>query len=536
MRIIISLLTILAILNTNSIAQDTNQTDSKKDSNKMVTISVDFKHKKQQIHNIGASGCWFSEPIGKYWPVEKKERIAELLFSNDYETNGTPKGIGLSAWRFNIGGGTDEQGDSSSIFIKNKRVECFLNPDGSYNWDKQPGYRWFLNKAIQYKVKDLIAFVNTPPVFWNRNARGFKFDKDGYSNLKPDKYDAFADFLADVLLHFENEKIHFNYISPINEPQWEWNYDLGKAKQEGCPYTNEEASKVVIALDKALTKQKLNNQILFPEAGMIFHLYSKGKPQLKSSQIATFWDKESPLFIGNLPHLSKFVAGHSYFTDNNTQNIISTRTMLADTLKKYDKELEYWQTEYCLLGNGYKEGKEKATNMDCGLFVAKIIHHDFTVGNATAWQFWNSYEPGGFEFDARYYLIALKPNEDFTDGQFTPTKNLYALGHYSLFVRPGMYRLPVDRSDGMTPEEAAQKLMISAFIDETTQKLVIIAINYSQKLQTVRLADNIRIKKIKRFVTTDVADDNLKPYPVSKTINGIELPSRSITTLVVEYK
>src|SRR5688572_30013037 len=68
-------------------------------------ITIDAKAKAQIIQNIGASGCWYSEGIGKNWPAAKKEHIAELLFSRKLDKAGNPKGIGLSAWRFNIGGG-----------------------------------------------------------------------------------------------------------------------------------------------------------------------------------------------------------------------------------------------------------------------------------------------------------------------------------------------------------------------------------------------------------------------------------------------
>jgi hypothetical protein len=67
------------------------------------TITIDINKTAQTIENIGASGCWYSEEIGKYWPVNKKEKIAELLFSRKFDKQGNPLGIGLSAWRFNVG-------------------------------------------------------------------------------------------------------------------------------------------------------------------------------------------------------------------------------------------------------------------------------------------------------------------------------------------------------------------------------------------------------------------------------------------------
>jgi O-glycosyl hydrolase len=201
-------------------------------ANKLV-ISIDAKNTKQTIHNFGASGCWFSEGIGKYWPVAKRERMAELLFSKEKAADGSFKGIGLSAWRFNIGGGTAEQGDSSGIKDFRKRVESFLAPDGTYDWNKQTGYQWFLRKAKDYGVENLIAFSNTPPVQFTQNGLGFKTVKDYKGNLKPDKYNDYADFLTEVIKHFDQQGLHFNYISPVNEPQWDWsNKPVRPARKE----------------------------------------------------------------------------------------------------------------------------------------------------------------------------------------------------------------------------------------------------------------------------------------------------------------
>jgi hypothetical protein len=66
-----------------------------------VTFTIDLKRKAQTIENIGASGAWYSELIGKNWPTAKKERMAELLFSKSFDSSGNPLGIGLSAWRLN---------------------------------------------------------------------------------------------------------------------------------------------------------------------------------------------------------------------------------------------------------------------------------------------------------------------------------------------------------------------------------------------------------------------------------------------------
>lgn len=479
----------------------------------------------QQIHNIGGSGCWYTEEIGKQWPLAKKQHIAELLFSREFDKDGKPKGIGLSAWRFNIGGGTAEQGDSSGIADPTRRVECFLFPDGTYDWSKQQGYTWMLQQAKNYGVKDLIAFVNSPPVQFNKNGLGYKSQKDGSTNLKPDKYDAYANFLTEVIKHYDKMNLHFNYISPINEPQWDW---LKGSNQEGSPWTNEEIFETIKSLNTSLVKQKLSTKILATEAGQLDYLYAdKGRT---SRQIDSFWNPKSPLYIGGLSKTTKFVEGHGYFTENGDNTLINVRRSLRDTLKKY-KGLEYWQSEYSMLGNGFKDKTSgNPSEMDHALFLAKVINHDFTIGDASAWHFWNTYEPGN-PLSPRYFLIALNPKRTSNpETMYTITKNLWALGHYSLFIRPGMVRIETQRADGLNDLEVAQQVMISAFKDLKGKSIVVNVINYTNEAKKTNfvLKGSTKGKLKKHYITSEKKDDNIKPYPLEDTT----LPPRSISTFI----
>jgi hypothetical protein len=78
-------------------------------------ITIDTSVIYQTMHSFGASDCWSMQMVGKYYPIEKREKIAELLFSQEMDKSGNPKGIGLSMWRFNIGAGSTEQGIKSMI-------------------------------------------------------------------------------------------------------------------------------------------------------------------------------------------------------------------------------------------------------------------------------------------------------------------------------------------------------------------------------------------------------------------------------------
>src|SRR5210317_1027703 len=63
------------------------------------TLRINTNTTFQTIDNFGASDCWSFQMIGD-WYTQNKIKIADLLFS-------TENGIGLSAWRFNIGGGKE---------------------------------------------------------------------------------------------------------------------------------------------------------------------------------------------------------------------------------------------------------------------------------------------------------------------------------------------------------------------------------------------------------------------------------------------
>ena len=74
------------------------------------------------------------------WPIPKKNAMADLLFSQEMDGKGNPKGIGLSIWRFNLGAGSADQGVGSGIGDAWRRGQSFLQADGSYDWSAMSGH------------------------------------------------------------------------------------------------------------------------------------------------------------------------------------------------------------------------------------------------------------------------------------------------------------------------------------------------------------------------------------------------------------
>ncbi len=508
-----------------------------------VTITANLSQQNQTIRNFGSSDGWNTQPVGLYFNTLQKEKLAELLFSTDKDVDGTPKGIGLSAWRFNIGAGTFEQGAASRITTPERRSECFLNADGSYNWNKQAGQRWFLDKAVKtYNVPDIIGWQNSPPVHYTLRGLGFREFGDAKSSiLKTDKYDDFGKFLSEVVLHFKQEGINFNYISPLNEPQWDWAATAagGDVSQEGSPWTNTEISNVTKAINNEFIAKGVEAKLLVGEAGSINHLMSG--TGVAQNQLTNLWNSSSLLKISNVPSVANIVSSHSYFTDTSADALITTRKNLNTTMKATYPNFEYWQTEYSLLNNGYKFGfptDRTLTPMESGVALARVIHADLTQGNATGWQWWTTFEfIKNLSSEDRFALVNVALNTTNTEGIYKPTKLLYTLGNFSHFLRPGTKRLSITRTDNLSDINAVSSLMVSAYVNEAAKELIYVVINPTTnekaiKLSVQNLLPSETVSEFTPYVTTDNSSDNIKKYPSFNASERFIMPATSVVTFV----
>lgn len=230
-------------------------------------VQVNPRVEFQTMDGFGASDAWACQFVGENWPLAKRERIADWLFSQELDSGGNPRGIGLSLWRFNITAGTAEQGKGSDIPDPWRRGECFLQADGHYDWSKQAGQQWFLQAARQRGVEKFLAFLNSPPVYFTRNGKGYAPPGITNINLGPGKMEKYSEFMTEVLAHFEQQGLHFDYLSPFNEPQWSWDDHT----QEGTPALNLEEYDLIRYLSRSLSQRGLKTQLAIGEAGSIGH-------------------------------------------------------------------------------------------------------------------------------------------------------------------------------------------------------------------------------------------------------------------------
>lgn len=485
----------------------------------LLSVAIDIARQKQTIHGFGASDCWTVQFIGQ-WPLKKRMAIADLLFETGLDPKNNPKGIGLSIWRFNLGAGSSRRENIHTVW---RRADTFLSEDFKhYDWSRLPGQRWFLKAAKQRGVGQFDLFVNSPPINMTKNGKAFCEANSGSTNLSAEKFTAFASYLVDVLKYFhDKEGLTFAYVSPVNEPEWDWE----DPEQEGCRYNNPDMFLLVYMLCGEIRRHGLPTRILLPESGQIDYLYQNKTNRLNYIDyfFGAFGDANIRDILGNR------LCGHSYFTDTPKTGLVAKRKRLAEKLFQYPN-LEYWMTEYCILGD---EGRGRDLGINPALHVARVIHYDLTVAQASSWQWWL----GISVYDYKDGLVYA--DKDCRDGNFYDSKILWALGNFSRFIRPGMKRVAVSRSDGAGPKDIVEGLLVSAYYDNDHHRVVVVFVNYQLQNVPIKLRfDNApredSIRALIPYITSSV--ESLTACKVVSTQCVLLIPGRSIVTFVTPGK
>lgn len=486
--------------------------------------------REQTIEHFGASDAWSMQYIG-LWPEEQQRQIADWLFSTETDSNGKPKGIGLSLWRMNLGAGSSEQGDGAMI-NRDTRTECLLQPDGKWDWSRQQGQRRFLKLAKERGVARLLLFCNSAPVQFTKNGLATNTGRGGDINLKEDCYDDFATFMAKAVKGIElHDKVKIDYISPVNEPDGHWNWQ--GPKQEGSPATNREISRLARETSKALRREKLATQIVLNESSdlrCLLGIYEAGWQ--RGNTISTLFGTDSTgTCVKGLPGVANAVLGHAYWTNTPVEEMKRTRLAVRDSVKKYD--IDYWQSEVCIMENDKEIGGGGGYDfsMKTALYVARMIHYDLVYGNACSWSWWRA--AGGNYKDG---LIRIYSSDRMKTGYAIDSKLLWAMGNYSRFIRPGAVRLGIKAcdSDGNTIDDGDTDpygIMMSAYVNKDG-RMVVVAINYSERVLPVTIDAGGKERRWRLYRTSDISAESLAPAGTATA--RISLPPRSITTLTEE--
>lgn len=461
------------------------KTKKEEENVEMLQLTIDSSQKYQQLESFGASGAWWAQDVGGWEEKEgqteqsKRDKIAELLFDPQ-------QGIGLSSYRYNLGAGSADTSNSPAITDPWRRGQSFEKAPGVYDWEKDQNARYMLEKAVSYGVEDIYLFSNSPLERLTKNGRAYGTQgTDDLSNLAPENYEAFCDYLFDVTEHFLEQGIPVKYLSPINEPQWDWT-----GGQEGCHYSPEE----VVAFAKAAYAVK------------------QQRPQLQDVELSVpelgEWQNTSLDYYEAMTADKDFMAQypvwdiHSYWSDKFSKN------QMADWLKAQESPIKVKMSEWTEMVNG------KDLTMDSAYNLADQIMQDLTILNVSDWQYWIAVSC----YDYRDGLIYV----DTESHEVQPSKRLWAMGNFSKFIRPGAVRIQSDIEKGLVETVAFENAGKSG-------DTVLVALNKGFSEERLQVPSGYWLKAA--YVTSDTQD---LESATEAGEQAVALPKKAVATLVLE--
>jgi hypothetical protein len=184
--------------------------------------------------------------------------------------------------------------------------------------------------------------------------------------------------------------------------------------------------------------------------------------------------------------------------------------------------VEFWQSEYCILGDNAGEinGNGVDLGMKTALYVAKVIHADLTLAQATSWSWWLAVSANDYKDGLIYTFNGTNKGENKGnqfDADLHDSKTLWALGNYARFIRPGMKRIEAKLNQANT--------YISGFKDDMT--MVFVIVNTGEGFQITQ-----NFKNAKTYTTSE--DQNLAYSDIKN--GGLLIPKSSVVTLIIPLK
>ena len=543
------------VVNAKDFAQIQKAFSSAVTDNKETTVTPSETY--QQIEGFGASAAWWAQEVGSW---ENADKILKMLYSEE-------NGIGLDIFRYNLGAGSEDQKDYA-LYVSGARTHCFMQEDGTYNWNNDPYAIHCLDLAQQFNPDlKVTLFANSPPYFMTISGKTYgPLDTESRSNLAEENYQAFADYIATCAEHFIDSGYNVTEVSPINEPEWDWagwyNGDGSQSSnQEGCHYHWWEARNFYNynMIPTLKNNSKLNGKVELAvwECAQLNHqwLWNGFFENLFSSRDYDYLDSRNrkqgkgPADTnGNIRSYVPYLDTHSYWASEDDRRAVANQ--LAGEF--YGQKVKC--SEYCqmtndansgVLGHIQNEGNTNGMTIDYGLAMADIIYQDFTILNACEWDWWTACGKGVYPDSLLY--ISDKNHDDIQ-----PSKRFWCMGNFSKFIDVGARRIKIETGSDFASNLKTKRTYHWTFHDDDNNitnegvdknnyieqlaflnpdgTVVVIYINNSDTIEYTKIQGTDKTK-FNSFVTSDTMD--LKHFQSGSSSEAVCIPARSLTTVVL---
>ncbi len=454
-----------------------------------VQLDLGEKSPFEAFHGWGTSICWWGHHLGENLNDEQLDAVVKALYDEE-------EGLGLNVARYNIGGGDDPEHHHQREF-DGRDMPGLTTAEGEWNLENDRGQIKALELAIKYGADIVEAFSNSPPYYMTESGCSSGNHNSGENNLPDDKFDDFAEYLAEAVLKIQNTYgIKFDTLEPFNESDTNyWGYE---GWQEGCHFDVEDHSKLILLVREALNKRGLTS--VGVSASDETHVWRTGE------NIKNVYTKEA---INALSQVNT----HSY----NSGGYDHTKNAVLEVNKPlYMTEVD---------GDG-SIGGENSGNMGPALWFSNKINEDLRGLEPNAWVMWQAaamaYE--GEHKDSGYWNIC---SVDSKTGKVNKTKKYYAYKQFTKFIRPGDTLVKTDYNN------------IVAAVNEAEGKIVYVITNTdsAEKNYDFRLANIIGGARVNcEYYVTDKNNDCVLAVS-SENVQGafnVTAPAYSVSTVVID--
>jgi glucuronoarabinoxylan endo-1,4-beta-xylanase len=377
-------------------------------------IAWNGDHVRQQIDGFGFSEAFHQAGVMRMLSEHDQTVLLNLMFSS----NG---GMGYSIVRNIIGEGPEHPDPKTGT------VASIEPEEGQFNWSGDEDQIWLMNEAKKRGCTRFFSTCWSPPAWMKTN-----HDAWGGS-LKPALYQKFADYLAMYVLEYKSRyDLDISALSPANEPNY-----TPTQHYASCRWTGSELSK-------------------FLHENLIPTFATKGiTADIVIDEHEHWTDESINTILGDPVNAKaiKIVASHAYAPTSAPYVSIDARTGRFNTALQQKKRI--WETEV-------SAGDAQITNMNDGVYWARVIHSHLVENDVSAWLYWW----GAATTKSRSSLIQI----DTATKKYELTKRFFTIGQFSRFIRPGYHRVDA-------VPMPAQNTYFSAYLAPDGKKLVCVAIN-----------------------------------------------------------
>jgi len=478
------------------------------------SININYSEDRQIIDGFGGSNAWTRLPND----YETMKNLVKLLFSKT-------EGVGFTIlrnripFRERLSGDTSPNVNDGFIVRKSDNTYDYTeNSDGTKtfnldwnSWDLSSTKRLIDQiKALGDKGPENLTIMSTPWTTPNNRVTRWKEDiiganaknnftvnwslPDIWGRLRKDKYEDYADLLADYVKNFEsNMGAPLSILSVQNEPNW-------NAQWESTYWDGENLRDFIVTISKR-----------FPMKGVAV---GEGGINIMMPEFENFNINFNEMIKPSLdnPESEKIIT-HIALHQYNATSDSSLRAGAKEFPQIIASRKRFWQTEVSGSGSAVPPG----SGIFNALFYARMIHWDMTLAQTNAFLYW--------------WLWTFNSDDDFSGAlikidnkEIITSQRLYAMGQYSRFIRPNWRRIDCDPSPSNGIYSSAYKnsnskeiaiVIINETVTNFSVPLVLSGAEFAQ-LEIWRTSENEKLKNIgKQSVSHNTAEVILAPMSIT---------------------